>query len=291
MQSKSLTVRLPTMSTGILNIIRDRWHPLWRLRQLPAYRWFQRRFDFTVYTHIPETGIRVAVKGLRDASWIASPTILEPEIRSAFSLVLDLLRPSVFWDIGANIGFYSWLVRQCPTVQQVVLFEPDPTNFALIASTIRANSILNCHPLNVALSDRCGETTFLLDRASGATGSLEVTSDRENNHSLHHAYQMAETITCVTATVDSLIADGLPPPKLMKIDVEGAEHLVLAGAEACLTSDKPVLIVETSNTGLIRRLRDMGYRSFRIDAGNILLIQAGTDLDFRPFINAFSEYD
>ena len=291
MQSRPFTVRLPSMSTRLINIIRDRWHPLWRLRQLPAYRWFQRRFDFTVYTHIPETGIRVAVKGLRDASWIASPASLEPEIRSAFALALDLLRPSVFWDIGANIGFYSWLVRKYPSVQQVVMFEPDPTNFALIANTIRTNSILNCHPMNVALSDRCGETTFLLDRASGATGSLEVTSHRENKHSLHHAYQMTETITCATATVDSLIADGLPPPKLMKIDVEGAEHLVLAGAGTCLTSDMPVLIVETSNTDLVNRLRDTGYRAFRIDAGNILFIQAATDLDFGPFINAFSEYD
>lgn len=279
------------MITRPIKLIRGRWHPLWRLRQLSAYRWFQQRCDCTVYTRIPDTGIRVAVKGLRDASWIASPTSLEPEIRSAFSLVLDLLRPSVFWDIGANIGFYSWLVRQHPSVQQVVMFEPDPTNFALITNTIRKNSILNCRPLNVALSDRCGEATFLLDRASGATGSLESTSHRENRHSLHHAYQMNETITCKTATIDSLIADGLPTPKLMKIDVEGAEHLVLAGAETCLTKDKPVLIVETSNTELVRRLRDTGYRAFHIDAGNVLFIPAATGVDFEPFIHTFSEYD
>ena len=279
------------MITRLIKFIRDRWHPLWRLRQLSAYRWFQQRFDCTVYTRIPETGIRVAVKFLRDASWIASPTSLEPEIRSAFALVLDLLRPSVFWDIGANIGFYSWLVRQHPSVQQVVMFEPDPTNFALITSTIRKNSILNCRTMNVALSDRCGETTFLLDRASGATGSLEATSHRESKYSLHHAYQMTETITCATATVDSLIADGLPTPKLMKIDVEGAEHLVLAGSGSCLTENKPLLIVETSNTDLVRRLRDTGYRVFHIDAGNVLFIPAVASVDFGPFINAFREYD
>lgn len=279
------------MITRLIKLIRNRWHPLWRLRQLSAYRWFQQRFDCTVYARIPETGIRVAVKVLRDASWIASPTSLEPEIRSAFALVLELLRPSVFWDIGANIGFYSWLVRQHPSVHQVVMFEPDPTNFTLITNTIRKNSILNCRPMKVALSDRCGETTFLIDRASGATGSLEATSHRENKHSLHHAYQMTETITCATATIDSLITDGLPAPKLMKIDVEGAEHLVLAGAESCLTKENPVLIVETSNTDLVRRLRDSGYRAFHIDAGNVLLIPAASGVDFGPFINAFSEYD
>jgi FkbM family methyltransferase len=278
------------MIIRLIKLIRDRWHPLWRLRQLSAYRWFQQRFDCTVYTRIPETGICVAVKGLRDASWIASPTRLEPEIRSAFALVLDRLRPSVFWDIGANIGFYSWLVRQHPSVQQVVMFEPDPTNFDLITNTILKNSILNCRPMNVALSDRCSETTFLLDRASGATGSLETTSHRENKHSLHHAYEMTETITCATVTIDSLITDGLPTPKLMKIDVEGAEHLVLAGAETCLTKDNPVLIVETSNTDLVRRLCDTGYRAFRIDAGNLLFIPGAAGVDFAPFVDAFPEY-
>ena len=291
MQVRLNTVRQPSMITPLINHIRDRWHPLWRLRQQPAYRWFQQRFDFTVYTRIPETGIQVAVKGLRDASWIASPTSLEPEIRAAFALALNLLRPSVFWDIGANIGFYSWFVRQYPSVQHVIMFEPDPTNFELITNTIRKNSILNCRPINVALSDRCGETQFLLDRASGATGSLEATSQRENKYFLHHAYQMTETMTCETATVDSFIADGLPAPSLMKIDVEGAEHLVLAGAEACLNSDKPVLLVETSNTDLVHRLRDKGYRAFRIDAENILFIPATSGLDLGEFLNAFSEYD
>lgn len=279
------------MIKSLIKLIRDRWHPLWRLRQLYAYREFQHRFDFTVYTRIPETGIRVAVKGLRDATWIAAPTMLEPEIRSAFGLVMEYLKPSIFWDIGANIGFYTWLIRQYPSVTQVVMFEPDPTNFALINDTIRKNSILDCRPMNVALSDQSGTTTFLLDRASGATGSLEATSQQENKYSLHHAYKMTETIAISTATIDSLIAEGLPSPEFMKIDVEGAEHLVLAGGENCLTSAKPVLIVETSNTDLVRHLRNKGYRAFRIDAGNILLIPAASGVDFGPFIDAFSEYE
>src|SRR5207253_1399605 len=129
------------MLSQLTSFIRHRWHPLWRLRQSPAFRHFQNRFDCTVHTRIPQTGIRVAVKLLRDASWIASPAALEPEIRAAFALVLDLVKPAVFWDIGANIGFYSWFVRRCPSVRQVVMFEPDPTNFALITRTIRENSI------------------------------------------------------------------------------------------------------------------------------------------------------
>ena len=279
------------MITRLAKSIRDRWHPLWRLRQLSAYRWLQRTCDRTVYVRISGTGLQVAVKLLRDASWIASPASIEPEIRSAFALVLDLLKPSVFWDIGANIGFYSWLVRQHPLVQQVVMFEPDPTNYALIRDTIRRNAILNCRAMNVALSDRCGEAAFLLDRASGATGSLESASQLENKYSLHHAYQMSETVACITATVDSLIADGLPAPGLMKIDVEGVEHLVLAGAESCLTRDCPAIIMETSKPELVGRLRRAGYRAFRIDACNALFIPARLDIDFTRLSSVFPEYD
>ena len=159
-------------------------------------------------TRIPGTGLRVAVKLLRDAVWIASPGSLESEIRAAFALVLDRWKPAVFWDVGANIGYYSWLVRQHPTVRQVLLFEPDPTNYALIMKTIQRNGIQDCRAMQVALSDRCGEARPLADRASGATGSLEMAARPEEESSLHHAYRMTETIACETATVDSLIRNG-----------------------------------------------------------------------------------
>ena len=49
---------------------------------------------------------------------------------------------------------------------------------------------------------------------------------------------MGETIITATATVDDLIGGGLQAPDLMKIDVEQAEHLVLAGATACLNKNR-----------------------------------------------------
>jgi FkbM family methyltransferase len=278
------------MLTRLTSFVRTRWHPLWRLRQLSAFRRFQRRWDWSVYTRIPETDIRVAVKLLRDASWIFSPANVEPEIRMAFALVLDLLKPATFWDIGANIGFYSWFVRRRPSVRQIVMFEPDPTNFALITRTITKNAISDCQAMNVALADQPGEASFLVDRASGATGSLEATSHRENEQSLQHAYQMSETITCRTATIDELIAEGFPQPSLIKIDVEGAEHLVLAGAKSCLARHRPIIIIETSNTDLVRGLLATGYSAFRIDHGNLLFV-AATDSDLTSLHRAFPKYD
>ena len=267
------------MFTRLMAFVRNRWHPLWRLRRLPAFRYLQEHCDFTIYSRIPETDLEVALKLMRDASWIAGPANLEPDVRKAFALALDLLKPAVFWDIGSNIGFYSWFVRRFHSIREVRMFEPDPINFALITKTIRKNAISDCHAFNVALSDRAGDAAFLVDRASGATGSLEVTSHRENESSLHSAYGLAETITCRTATIDGLIAEGAPAPDLMKIDVEGAEHLVLAGAASCLAQHHPAIIIETSNATLIRQLIALGYAAFQIDAGNLLLVSDSHALD------------
>lgn len=260
------------MLPRFLSFVRDRWHPLWRLRRSPLYRRFQQRFDWTVDIRLPSTGTRVAVKLLRDTSWVANPAALEPEIRAAFKAVLDEYQPAVFWDIGANIGFYSWFVKQHPSIEHVVMFEPDPTNFALIQRTIRKNAIANCDARNIALAGRTGQADFLVDHASGAAGSLAGEILTENEFSLQHAYGMTDVIRCPTSSMDDLIASGARAPNLVKIDVEGSEDQVLAGAEACLRQARPIIIIETGNEAVCRKLNQAGYTLFRIDGGNILAL-------------------
>jgi FkbM family methyltransferase len=273
------------MMGSVLSFVRNSWHPLRKLRRLTAFRWFQNRFDIIVYRRVPGSRVRMAIKLLRDATWLVMT--LEPQVRIAFELVLNAVKPKVFWDVGANLGFYSWLVRQYPSIQEVILFEPDPTNFDLITRTIQKNRVLNCRPMNLALSDARGYAPFLIDRASGATGSLGSVSNVNNALSLQYDYRMGETITSRTATVDGLIADGLPVPDLIKLDVEGAEHLVLAGAATCLSQSRPALILETSNSKLLRRLSEEGYSVFRIDAGNFVCIWAQSEDDLVQFKQVF----
>jgi FkbM family methyltransferase len=273
------------MMGTILSFVRNSWHPLRKLRKLAAFRWFQNRFDLIVYKRVAGTRVRMAMKLLRDATWLVMS--LEPRVSIAFELVLNTVKPKVFWDVGANLGFYSWLVRQYPSIREVMLFEPDPTNFELITRTIRKNRVLNCCPMNVALSDVSGYSTFLIDRASGAAGSLGSVSDVNNALSLQYDYQMGETITSKTATVDELIEEGLSAPDLMKLDVEGAEHLVLAGAGNCLSQNRPTLILETSNLKLLRGLSEKGYSVFRIDAGNFVCVWAQSEEHLVRFKRVF----
>jgi FkbM family methyltransferase len=277
------------MFPRLFSLVGQRWHPLWRLRRSALFRHFQNRFDFTVDVPVPGTGVRVALKLLRDASWITRAASLEPEIRAAFSLALETFRPAVFWDVGANIGFYSWLVRQHAGIERVIMFEPDPTNFSLLERTIRRNRITNCTALNVALADRSGEAGFLIDRASGAAGSLESSRHTGEDWSLQTAYGLGEVIRCRTATLDELIAAGTPAPNLIKIDVEGAENLVLAGAKDCLAKVRPILIVETGDDGFRRALAAEGYVIYRIDSGNLLA--APEELERAPIARQFSRWE
>lgn len=275
------------MIARVLSAIRHSWHPLWRLRKLRGFRAFQRRWDRTVYTRIPQTDLQVGVKLFRDAGWIFAADRHEPEIRRAFSLALKVTQPTTFWDIGANIGFYSWLVRKDPAVQNIVMFEPDPTNFALIQGTIEKNAVTNCRALNVALADQEGEALFLVDYASGATGSLWEEPDPKNTHSLHHVYQLNETINCRTATIDGLIREGIAPPQLIKIDVEGAERRVIVGGGLCLANYRPTMIVETYEPDLVRRLLPDNYAAFQINSDNMLLISAADEFDLTSLDSAF----
>jgi FkbM family methyltransferase len=277
------------MLVRLMSSIRNRWHPLWRLRQSAVYRRFQDQFDFTVYKRLPDTNLKVALRCFRDATWIVAPSLLEPSVLKAFGLTVDHLRPKIFWDVGANLGFYSWFMRQCPSVEKVVVFEPDPMNFALIQQTIHKNKISDCEALNIALSDVDGTSTFLVDRAGGAAGSLESASHLDNPESIQYAYNLRETIACRTATIDSLISAGIPAPDLIKIDVEGSEHLVLGGAALLLARQRPAMIVETSNTDLIRHVRDAGYAIFQLDRENVLFVPRSCNLNVKPFEAAFPE--
>ena len=89
-------------------------------------------------------------------------------------------------------------------------------------------------------------------------------------------------------TIDGLIAEGVPAQQFIKIDVEGAEHLVLAGAERCLAQHHAAMIIETSNGELMRQLCNSGYAAFRIDAGNLLLVPASGAHDLSPIRQSFA---
>lgn len=136
----------------------------------------------------------------------------------------DALTPGrVFWDVGAYEGRYSTLAAEAGAT--VHAFEPNPEVYDTLCE--RVPERVTCH--SVALADAPGH------------GRLVNDGDHDSTHRLDAGVSFGETRL---ETVDRLVADGLPAPDVLKVDVEGAEADVLRGARETLTSAMPTVVVE-----------------------------------------------
>ncbi|WP_435099448.1 FkbM family methyltransferase [Halorubrum sp. N11] len=155
------------------------------------------------------------------------------EERIISDLLSEVRSDDVFYDIGANVGMYTCFVAQKLSEDQLVAFEPHPRN----VSTLRENLELNGLDATV---EECG----LSNRE--AEGELAVSSDRsgEGRHSLAVS-EDEETLPITLRRGDSMIQrDEIPPPTILKIDVEGAEVGVLEGLRTALQDSCRVCYVE-----------------------------------------------
>lgn len=154
------------------------------------------------------------------------------DYESEVHFVRKLLRPGqVVVDVGANIGFYSVLMARCVSPGgKVYAFEPAEETFQMLWHNLDWNDITNVHVMNVALSEQDGQRT------------LFVAEDRGRNSFA------PETQVCGEQVVECRRLDGLltgAQCDFVKIDVEGAELLVLrGGARFFRESQKSILMCE-----------------------------------------------
>lgn len=150
----------------------------------------------------------------------------------------NLLRPGdVFWDIGANYGFMSLYVSKLFNGKvKTVAFEPN----RVIVSELQRNVDLNDCGASIrveptCLSDRVGTATFHVSRDNAANASLI------SEFAAEHGQDIAVEVP--TTTIDETVKH-LPPPSVIKLDVEGGEHLVVAGGESYLSRMTPPIVAE-----------------------------------------------
>jgi FkbM family methyltransferase len=147
-----------------------------------------------------------------------------------------LERGEVFWDVGANIGYFTLLAAA--TLQhtgQVQAFEPGREAYTRLQENIALNPYRNISTHNLAVTDREGAATLYLptETADGRASLYAVDG------------QSDRTQTCRTVSLDALAgSQGLARPDFIKIDVEGAELLALRGAARILEESRPLLLVE-----------------------------------------------
>jgi predicted RNA methylase len=98
---------------------------------------------------IQYSGTKMFLSPLRDASYLTVKYGLEPETMSQFVNVINKYGVDLFFDVGANIGAYSWTARKYG-VKNILLLEPDPVNCRLIRKSLAVNGIKNCFLVEAA---------------------------------------------------------------------------------------------------------------------------------------------
>jgi FkbM family methyltransferase len=261
---------------------RTRYHPLHQIRRVSAFRRIARAIDRQVWARLYGIPHPVRLYLLRNGSYLVNRRSPEPRLAALVLAILRTRRVASFWDVGAHIGYYSWLVASESPDTRIVAIEPDPTNQAVLHQSRLYAPAVNI--LDVAISRVDGSATFLTDAVSGATGTLE---SQQQTFNFRNYAEPSLSLSVKTRSLDSLEIE-LGVPDLVKIDVEGHEHSVIEGASQLLTRH-PLIIIEAfdGSSAALSRLRVAGYRLFGADAltdappddGNYLAIpEAEADL-------------
>ena len=183
---------------------------------------------------------------------------LESSVQEA--MVRHLGRGGVFYDIGANLGFFSMLGAHLAGISDghVYAFEAAPENAEAIRHNADLNSISNITVIAKAVSSHAGR------------GRLQVVDDQSwsklEDYGEHPNTEQVIDVELIA--IDDLVGSGdLQPPTLVKIDVEGAEIAVLEGMRETVTRHQPAIICELHDTHheFVTLMEGLGYRLINLE--------------------------
>jgi FkbM family methyltransferase len=195
--------------------------------------------------------------------------------RRESTFIRNRIRPTdICFDVGANIGYYATLMAQAAPSGEVHSFEPVPLNWHLLSLNVLINGFQNVMSNNIALGDRQGRVAFSA-ASDGAYSSMVPTGRRSES----------ARIEVEVDTLDAYIhARGIKRVDVLKVDVEGAEGLVLQGARRLLSDparrpritmlelfDANHVPYQTSIGEIIRQMAEFGYSPKIVDPGGRLI--------------------
>jgi FkbM family methyltransferase len=255
-----LVGRLP--QTWIKTIGRAQWkHPL--LRTL--YIRFAQRFRNQDLEIQKGVGKGLWFNGGRsNAGYVLGTT--EPHVQHALGTVLQA--GMTMYDVGANVGFLTIIAgRLVGPTGHVIGFEPFPGSARQIELNARLNGFTHVTVCQKALADADGTAQFLV--------SDEPNWSRLVSDDPILVGQVGE-IPVTVCRLDTIVREAdLPLPDLIKIDVEGRELDVLAGASDTLRRSRPFLVIELHGTNALvtEALTNLGYYAAVLD-GEMSIVEA-----------------
>jgi FkbM family methyltransferase len=221
-------------------------------RNLGLHRigWISRLHEAISKKLVPKGIVLTEIDGQKlyvkaDASHIANSLLtLGAWEKRETDVFLSLIKPHMtVVDVGAHIGYYTLLAAK--RVKQVYSFEPDPETFDLLKRSVNANGHMNVSCFQKAVSDKTGSSSFHVDSEAWA-----------NSLCSENVGKPVKLIDVETVRLDDLYSAGTfgQCVHVLKIDAQGAEALVLRGAETLLSQCRPIILLEVEPA----RLRNMG---------------------------------
>lgn len=161
----------------------------------------------------------------------------EPELQMALETVL--VEGGCFYDVGANVGFFSVIAARLVGAKgKVVAFDPLPSNIDAILHNANLNDFKQIETREIALGAEDGTAEFIVSSDPNwgrlaSVGTPDAIIGRKQ---------------VSVRTIDRLVSGGDQPPAVMKIDVEGAEVEVLRGARATIVAYRPIIFIDLHGT-------------------------------------------
>ncbi len=211
--------------------------------------------DSPVAVNLPEFLIYVRNTESAIGHEIYNTHSYESEVTAA---VKQTLGPGMtFIDIGCNIGYFSLMAARVVGESGIVFsYDPSETNCALLRRSATENGFQNIDVRSKPLADKVSQYTYF---ERGGNGVL---------HELSGDTPTACGPVVTTAVLDKDLAD-VASIDVIKLDVEGAEHLVMLGAKALLEKHRPVILSEFSPKGLeqVSQISPREYLDYMIGLG------------------------
>lgn len=181
----------------------------------------------------------------------------------------------VVYEIGAFQGILTLFFSS--RAKEVIAYEPNPPSYHRVLTNLRLNGRTNVRVRHLAVGERAGSITLLSDplMPGGTSGDPAVARQIQGS-------SPATSIDVPVVTIDDdIVSAQLPPPDLVKIDIEGMELPALKGMTATLRQYRPDLYMEMHGATMAQKdanvqaivafVTGVGYRE-------LLHVESGTPI-------------
>jgi FkbM family methyltransferase len=185
-------------------------------------------------------------------------------------------------EVGGHIGYISLYYSQLVGEKgHVIVFEPGPNNLPYLMHNTSKKA--NIRIIEKAVSDTDGKLLFYVEELTGQNNTLIKNFERfKQNLANANIDATYKTINVEASKLDTILPQLVEKVDFIKIDVEGAELQVLMGAKQIIEVYKPIIMVESNDTGeqLFEYFSHRNYQIFSPTAHQIINGQEMQDGNF-----------